>query len=90
MNLVKKDLLAVTSTLKRLVEEENQLVYIELYGTYNDALLQYEKSGDLHELVKNINNTTRMVLESPTNNEALGLELLENITTLYNTIGKYQ
>lgn len=69
--------------LKQLTKEEHFPAYIELYNKYTIALSQYERSKDLPELKRNVANTTRILLEAPPNNEALGLKILEEITALY-------
>lgn len=83
MRDVRYHLQVIIMSLEKLTKEEHFPVYAEVYNKYVTALSQYERSEDLLELNKNIAHTTRMLLEAPANNEALGLKILEEITALY-------
>lgn len=76
----------IINSLGELVQEEQFLLYSELYSTYSSALVQFEQSNSASELEKNIRWTTRMLLEATPNNTELGLKILDEIKVLNKAI----
>jgi hypothetical protein len=83
MDNIASVLTEITLTIKQILPDKYGNTYSKLLNTYQDALSEYNVDSDANVLKERISQTTRTIMESPPNDQKLGLQLLEQITQLY-------